>query len=80
MSISATIFDSHAEVTVRGRDLVDFNNELDLFRDLFDKADRTFDPDRKVWIIKPYQKYMHLECMQIAMENRRRQLTLFPMG
>lgn len=77
MSLSATIFDTHAEVTIKGSTLLDFNNQLDDFRDLFAKEDRVYDPNRKVWVISRYEKYLHLPFMKMALENRRKQLELF---
>ena len=77
MGFSATVYDTQAIVTIRGSTLNDFNDYLEEFKDLIAKEDRVYDPDKKAWIVKNYEKYKHLPWMFVAIENRRNQLSLF---
>ncbi|MEL7589782.1 MAG: hypothetical protein AAGU17_00600 [Anaerolineaceae bacterium] len=77
MAFSAIIYDTHAQVSISGTSLQDFNEQLEWFRDTVAPADRRYDPDRKAWIVSPHEKYLHLPFMQVALENRRKQLSLF---
>ena len=77
MGFSAIIYDTHAQVSISGTSLQDFNEQLEWFRDTISPSDRRYDPDRRSWIVKPYEKYLSLPFMQIALENRRKQLSLF---
>ena len=77
MGFSAIIYDTHAQVSISGTCLQDFNEQLEWFRDMVAPADRRYDPDRRSWIVKPYEKYLDLPFMQTALENRRKQLSLF---
>ncbi len=50
MGFSAIIYDTHAQVSISGASLQDFNKQLEWFRDTVAPSDRRYDPDHKAWI------------------------------
>ena len=77
MTISAIIFDTHAEVKISGGDLERFNEELDRFRETISWMDRSYDPDRKSWCVINLEKYREVPYIKMAFETRANQLELF---
>lgn len=75
MSITATIFDTCAEVRVNSGPR--FLDELDELKTAFKQSDRMYDANRMVWIIHDYMNYLHLDFIKMAVENRSKQLSLF---
>jgi len=78
MTISAIVFDTHAELSIHAKSMEDFERDLNSIKELFNASDRKYDPDRKVWIIKNYDQYRNYDFMKRAIETRKNQLELFP--
>ena len=76
--IFATAYDKHAEVVV----LADpgkgnFYKELNKFRSQIPAKDRSFNTVKKVWTVRNIQRYMHLDYIRFAFDDRKQQLELF---
>jgi hypothetical protein len=75
--IRATMFDTVLEVEVSASGMEEFYAELEKVRDAISKADREWDPDRKVWRVHNVEKYREVPFVRKALENRQRQPKLF---
>lgn len=77
MTISAIVYDTHAEVSIHGSDLENFERELDRFRETISWMHRSYDPVKKVWFVTNLDKYAEVPFIKRALETRSNQLELF---
>ena len=70
------MFDSSLEVQIKG-DKDEFVADLVEFKRVIDAGDRTWLPDRGVWLVKNPAKYAYLNFVQLCMDTRKMQLSLF---
>jgi len=77
--IKAVIFNSIMEVSIRipRGSIDDFDADLKRVLDTFANEDRTFNQNRKVWIIKNFEKYKDVPFVATAIAERKLQQTLF---
>ena len=77
MSLNVTAFETHLEIQINARSPKEFQHDLAEIAGAFPRYDRTFDPDRQVWVIPHFEKYAGIPMVANAIESRRRQMELF---
>jgi hypothetical protein len=75
--INATVYDGYAEVTISGRDWIEFEQSLKRFKDTIDQKDRRYKTHKKVWVVKNLEEYTRVPFIRQALLDREKQLSLF---
>ena len=61
---------------VHAEDMDDLERDLQWIKDNIDAADRSYLDDKKLFVVKNYEKYKHLRPVDQAIRIRREQPTL----
>jgi hypothetical protein len=75
--IQAVMYETIIEVEISGSTLREWTADMKRLSEAIPSADREFNSDRKVWIIRNTHKYAHVPFIRAALENRRKQMSLF---
>jgi hypothetical protein len=75
--IQAVMYETIIEVEVSGSTLKEWTEDMKRLNEAIPSADREFNTDKKVWIIRNIKKYTHVPFIRAALENRRKQMSLF---
>jgi len=75
--ISVTVYDGFAEVKIGGVDFIEFEKDLNRFKDSIDQKDREYKTHKQVWVVKNLKSYARVPFIQRALLAREKQLTLF---
>jgi hypothetical protein len=75
--ISVTVYDGFAEVKIGGMDFVEFEKDLNRFKDSIDQKDREYKSHKQVWLVKNLKAYTRVPFIQQALLAREKQLNLF---
>ncbi len=75
--IQATAFDTIVEVEISGSSTQEWAADFGRFTEAIHAADREFNRDRRVWIVRNLEDYADVNFIKNALANRGRQPDLF---
>ena len=75
--IQAVMFETIVEVEISASSTKEWAADFGRFIEAIRSADREFNRDKKVWIVRDPATYAHVDFIANAMKNRDRQPSLF---